>query len=582
MEILDWGVLIIIMVLIVFYGVKQNQIPSDSESYLKGNRSLPWWTIGLSVMATQASAITFLSVPGQAYDEGLRFIQFYFGLPVAIIVLCVFVLPKYYQLNVYTAYEYLEKRFDVKVRSLAAILFLCQRGLATGLTLFAPSIVLSSILGWNLSFTTLYIGLIVIGYMILGGTLAVSKTQKQQMLIIFLGLIVAVICILQQMPSDISLKETLHLAEITGKLQVIDTSFDLSNKYTIWSSLLGGTFLFLSYFGTDQSQVQRYLSGKSLKECQLGLVFNALCKIPVQFFILAIGVLVFVFLQFHRAPLHFNQYNINQLKNSSYHESYQVLENQWNTIHQQKQEYLSQYLREAKEGTTNLALVENIKQLFSKEEAIRIETKSMLSSFADRTHTRIETEDTDYIFINFIVRHLPNGVIGLLISVIILAAMSATASAINALTTTTVIDFYKRLCVPNQTDKHYLKTSKVVTLIWGVISIFFAMTITLFDNLIEAVNIIGSLFYGVVLGIFVIGFFISRIKADAVFIAAVIAEIIVIVLFVSNQYQIIQIAYLWLNLIGCSLVIGIAFLVQLIQPQIESKNKRFVMININE
>ena len=582
MEILDWGVLIMIMLVIIFYGVKQNQIPSDSESYLKGNRSLPWWTIGLSVMATQASAITFLSVPGQAYDEGLRFIQFYFGLPVAIIILCVFVLPKYYQLNVYTAYEYLEKRFDVKVRSLAAILFLCQRGLATGLTLFAPSIVLSSILGWNLSFTTLYIGLIVIGYMILGGTLAVSKTQKQQMLIIFLGLIVAVICILQQMPSDISLKDTLHLAEITGKLQVIDTSFDLSNKYTIWSSLLGGTFLFLSYFGTDQSQVQRYLSGKSLKECQLGLLFNALCKIPVQFFILAIGVLVFVFLQFHKTPLHFNQYNINQLKNSSYHESYQVLENQWNTIHQQKQGYLSQYLRETKEGTTNLATVEKIKQLFSKEEAIRTETKSMLSSFANRTHTRIETEDTDYIFINFIVRHLPNGVIGLLISVIILAAMSATASAINALTTTTVIDFYKRLCVSNQTDKHYLKTSKIVTLIWGVISIFFAMTITLFDNLIEAVNIIGSLFYGVVLGIFVIGFFISRIKADAVFIAAVIAEIIVVILFVSNQYQIIQIAYLWLNLIGCSLVIGIAFLIQLIQPQIESKDKRLVMININE
>ncbi len=576
MKILDWIVLIFIIIMIIVYGIKKTRKPSDSESYLRGQQTLPWWTIGLSVMATQASAITFLSLPGQAYDEGLRFVQFYFGLPIAIILLCIFVLPVYYKLNVYTAYEFLEKRFDLKTRSFAAFLFLCQRSVATGLTLFAPSIVLSSILGWNLSFTTCIIGLLVIIYTVSGGTNAVSQTQKQQMLVILLGLIVIFFIIISKLPSNVSFQNAITIANDTGKLKAIDFEFDLSNKYNIWNAILGGTFLFLSYFGTDQSQVQRYLSGKSLKECQLGLLFNALLKIPIQFFILFIGILIFVFLQFNTTPLHFNTANVALIKNSTYADQYILLEKQFDLLEKKKLDAINHNL-EAKtvDKTENIASINNI---LIKEKAIRSEAKTLLKKFSVQSGVQIETEDTDYIFINFITQHLPKGFVGLLIAIIVLAAMSATAAAINALSTTSIIDFYKRLYKPKATDKHYLSVSKVATFSWGIISIFFAMIITLFDNLIEAVNIIGSLFYGAILGIFIISFFLKKIMANATFIGAIIGELIVILLFILNAYEIIDIAYLWFNLIGCGITILIASLSQWIITINNRKKLNLILI----
>ncbi|WP_459210894.1 sodium:solute symporter family protein [Aquimarina rhabdastrellae] len=576
MKILDWIVLIFIIIIIIVYGIKKTRKPSDSESYLRGQQTLPWWTIGLSVMATQASAITFLSLPGQAYDEGLRFVQFYFGLPIAIILLCIFVLPVYYKLNVYTAYEFLEKRFDLKTRSFAAFLFLCQRSVATGLTLFAPSIVLSSILGWNLSFTTCIIGLLVIIYTVSGGTNAVSQTQKQQMLVILLGLIIIFFIIISKLPSNVSFQDAITIANDTGKLKAIDFEFDLSNKYNIWNAILGGTFLFLSYFGTDQSQVQRYLSGKSLKECQLGLLFNAILKIPIQFFILFIGVLVFIFLQFNTTPLHFNTANVALIKNSTYADQYILLEKQFDLLEKKKLDAINHNL-EAKtvDKTENIASINNI---LIKEKAIRSEAKTLLKKFSVQSGVQIETEDTDYIFINFITQHLPQGFVGLLIAIIVLAAMSATAAAINALSTTSIIDFYKRLYKPKATDKHYLSVSKVATFSWGIISIFFAMIITLFDNLIEAVNIIGSLFYGAILGIFIISFFLKKIMANATFIGAIIGELIVILLFILNTYEIIDIAYLWFNLIGCGITILIASLSQWIITINNRKKLNLILI----
>lgn len=570
MNVIDWIILLGTLLSIVAYGVWKTRHVNNVQSYLLGDRDLPWWTIGLSVMATQASAITFLSTPGQAYEDGMRFAQFYFGLPVAMVILCVFVLPIYYRLKVYTAYEYLEGRFDLKTRTLTAILFLIQRGLAAGLTIYAPAIILSTIMGWNLSYTIFFIGLIVIFYTMSGGTKAVSMTQKQQMVVILVGMFVAAIILVLQLPKDVSFGDAVGVAGKMGKLNVVDFEFDLSNRYNFWSGMLGGVFLFLSYFGTDQSQVQRYLSGRSLAESRMGLLFNGILKVPMQFLILFVGILVFIFFQFNQPPVHFNTGNTDKLINTSYERTYRSLEEEYAEVFSDRQTEIRSLIgaiRQDDEAAISSAQL-NIQNLQEEDARIRNEVKALITT-AD---PNAKTKDTDYVFITFITKYLPVGLVGLLLAVIFSAAMSSTSSELSALATTTVVDIYRRSLVQGQSDRHYLLASKGFTIFWGFIALTFALTADLFDNLIQAVNIIGSLFYGTILGVFVVAFFMKWIRGRAVFFAALIAEALVLGIYwlnsgehwflIGGKWYLFKIAYLWLNLIGCVLVMFFAALLQ--------------------
>ena len=561
MHLIDWIIMAAVLTTIVGYGVWQTRKVDNVSSYLRGDRDLPWWTIGLSVMATQASAITFLSTPGQAFDEGMGFAQFYFGMPIAMVLLCIFVLPIYYKLNVFTAYEYLEGRFDLKTRTLTATLFLVQRGMAAGITIYAPAIILSSILGWPLFWTNMFIGFVVIFYTVMGGTKAVSVTQKQQMIIILGGMIAAAIILVNSFPENIDFSDALAVAGKTNKLEIINFDFDLNNKYTIWTGMLGGVFLFLSYFGTDQSQVQRYLSGKSLTQSRLGLLFNGIFKVPMQFFVLFTGVLVFVFFQFEKPPLHFNNANVAIVQSSEYADEYNVIEAEYNNVFEQK-EVAIYNLVDAMKTEDELAISTaqtGVNRWLDAEKSLQKKAEEVIL----KADNKLETRDTDYIFITFIMNYLPIGMVGLLIAVIFSAAMSSTSSELNALATTSIIDIYRRSINTEATDKHYLHASKLFTVLWGLIALTFATFASLFDNLIEAVNIVGSVFYGTILGIFVVAFFLKKIKGNAVFYAAIIAEIIVISIFLLDQYEVINLAYLWLNFIGCLLVMFFAWIFSL-------------------
>jgi len=570
METLDWIIMLGTLLSIVAYGVWYTRKVDNVQSYLLGDRDLPWWTIGLSVMATQASAITFLSTPGQAYEDGMRFAQFYFGLPVAMVILCVFVLPIYYRLKVYTAYEYLEGRFDLRTRTLTAVLFLIQRGLAAGLTIYAPAIILSTILGWSLRWTVLFIGALVIFYTMLGGTKAVSVTQKQQMIVILSGMFIAAMILIFQLPPDVGFSDAVGVAGKMGKLNVVDFEFDLSNRYNFWSGMLGGVFLFLSYFGTDQSQVQRYLSGKSLNESRLGLLFNGILKVPMQFLVLFVGILVFVFFQFNQPPIHFNSANLEKLENTEYADDLANLQAQHNTLFLTQQEEV-RALMGAIDQNDEPAISE-IQQRLSTLRETDSELREATKDLILQADPASKIKDTDYVFITFVTEYLPVGLVGLLLAVIFSAAMSSTASELNALATTTVVDLYRRSFAKDKTDRHYLNASKAFTAVWGGIALVFAATANLFENLIQAVNIIGSLFYGAILGIFVVAFFMKKVGGRAVFIGALIAEAIVLIIFTLNSMEIINIAYLWLNLIGCILVMGFAWILEQAMPKPTATN----------
>lgn len=546
----DWIILSVTLVFIVAYGTYVTRKNNNVTDYIKGGSDSKWWTIGLSVMATQASAITFLSTPGQAFHSGMGFVQFYFGLPIAMVVICAVFIPIYHKLKVYTAYEFLEGRFDLKTRSLAAILFLVQRGLAAGITIFAPAIILSAVLGWDLLVLNIIIGFLVIIYTVSGGTKAVNVTQKQQMIIIFFGMLVAFFMIMSQLPEDITFSRALDIAGASGKMEVLDFSFDLNNRYTVWTGILGGTFLMLSYFGTDQSQVQRYLSGKSVRESQLGLIFNGLLKVPMQFFILLVGVMVFVFYQFNASPLNFNPKVNDAIANSKFSSKFQQLESEHAKIEDEKRMLFIDGVQDRER--------EQIKVLNDKDFALKEEAKELVTILnQQKDFKKIESNDKDYVFIHFILNNLPRGLIGLLLAVILSAAMSSTASELNALASTTAIDLYKRNVKDYKSEEHYVKASKWFTLAWGIIAISVACIANLFDNLIQLVNIIGSIFYGNVLGIFLLAFFIKFVRGNAVFIAAVITQIIILLVFILDWLP-----YLWLNLLGCVLVMGIAILIQ--------------------
>ena len=545
MSYIDWVILSGTLFFIVVYGAWKTRGAQNMQSYMLGDNEAKWWTVGLSVMATQASAITFMSTPGQAFHDGMGFVQFYFGLPIAMVIICFTFIPIYHRLKVYTAYEFLEQRFDLRTRALTAILFLIQRGLAAGITIYAPAIILSTILGWNLNLMNFLLGALVVIYTVSGGTKAVNVTQKQQMFIIMTGMFLAFYVILESLPPEVNFTKAMEIAGSAGKLNLLDFSFNMESRYTFWSGITGGLFLSLSYFGTDQSQVQRYLSGKSIRESQLGLIFNGILKVPMQFFILLVGVMVFVFYQFSSSPVFFNENTLLKLRNTDAAANLSRLESKNDSIFKLKTDILSKMTLKSKEsGDTNLDI--SYQSLLSEEIQIRSDVKDLVKTNLPEE----ESNDKDYVFISFILAHLPKGLIGLLLAVIFSAAMSSTASELNALSTTTTVDIYRRSIHPSGSDAHYVKASRVLTVVWGGIAISFACFGSLFENLIQFVNIIGSVFYGTILGIFIVAFYFKSIKANAVFYAALIAETLVIIVFKSDI-----IGYLWLNAIGCGLVI---------------------------
>ena len=546
---IDWAVLLGTLGLIVGYGTYMTRKSESLEGYLKGGSDMKWLTIGLSVMATQASAITFISTPGVAYESGMEFVQNYFGLPFAIIIVCVVFIPIYYRLKVYTAYEYLEQRFDIRIRLITASLFMLSRGLAAGITIYAPAIIISVMLGWSLQFTILLVGILVIIYTVSGGTKAVSLTQKWQMTVILIGMGIAFSIVLNRLPDEVSFLGALDLAGAAGRMNIVDFSLDLDKRYTFWSGITGGLFLALSYFGTDQSQVQRYLSGKSIQESRLGLIFNALLKIPMQFLILLTGVLVFVFYQFESHPVLFNKGAVEEVHNSEYQQEFSEIEQQHEAFHlQKKAAYLDYVANPSKETQSEIFALDQ------KAKSIRDNAKKVvLKANPDQS-----SRDSDYVFLTFILNYLPQGLVGLLIAVIISAAMSSTAGEINALASTTMVDFYQRFSKKSKTELQSVNTSKWLTLVWGVIAIIFALSAQLVENLIEAVNILGSVFYGTILGVFLTAFFLKKVGAKAVLVGIVIGQLTVFLLFYNET-----VGYLWFNVIGCAIVMIVSYVISI-------------------
>lgn len=554
MAVIDWIILCCTLLFIVIYGTMKTKGSKNVEEYVLANKQTNWWTVGLSVMATQASAITFLSTPGQAYHDGMGFVQFYFGLPLAMIVICMVFIPVYHRLKVYTAYEFLEKRFDMKTRTLTAVIFLVQRSVGTGLTIYAPAIILSSILNWDLTWITIVIGVLIIFYTYFGGTKALNVTQTQQAFIIMMGMFITFCLIIYKFPDEMTFNNALGVAGANDKMNLLNFSTDPAERYTIWNGLTGGFFLMLAYFGTDQSQVGRYLSGKSIRETQMGLIMNGLLKVPMQFFILLVGVMVFIFFQTNKAPLHFNPVNVSQVENSEYKEEYHQLEKELDYLLDEKKEITLLYTGQLNQGYDNLILEEKMISLNEQEKDLRQQAGNLIKQASPNS----DVNDKDYVFIYFILNYLPKGLIGLLLAVIFSAAMSSSASGLYAVASTSAIDLYQSH-VRGKSESHYLKATKLSVVFWGIVCIITACFISLFENLIQLVNIIGSIFYGTVLGVFLIAFFIKFVKGKAAFWSALITQISVIII-----YNLDIVSYLWLNLVGALMVILLAIALQLV------------------
>jgi Na+/proline symporter len=559
MRAVDWAVLLGTILAIVGWGLWKERGAKTADAYLTGGHDLKWWTIGLSIIATQASAITFLSMPGQAYTDGMQFVQFYFGQPVAMVLLCAFVVPIYYRLKVYTAYEYLETRFDRKTRLLTAFLFLLSRGLATGIAIYAPSIVLSTVLGWPLQLTNLILGGVVILYTVSGGTRLVSRTQTYQMVVMLGGMAVAAIVIWRELPADLSFQRALQLAGAMGRMKVVDYSPRLDTRYTFWSGMTGGLFVALAYFGTDQSQVQRYIGGASLKESRLGLLFHGLFKLPMQFLILFVGVLLFVYFQFHRPPIYFDEARWAEAHRGPRAAEARAIDDDWQSTFAVRKQRVEELRVELDAG--NRAAIEEgrtrLQEAVKNTESVRARAKALLAKDAPGA----DLKDADYIFIGFVVAHFPPGLVGLLIAVILCAAMSAVAAALNSLGSTSVVDFYKTTIRPQASDLHYLRAARVFTVGWGVVAVLFAAFASQLDNLIQAVNILGSIFYGPMLGVFLTGFFLRQVRATPVFIATVLAQALVVAVFLLST-----IGFLWYNVIGCAAVVVLALVLNRLLP----------------
>ena len=540
---LDWVVLAVSLVGIVAYGLYKGRGSNTVNRYLLAGKTMPWYAMGLSIMATQASAITFISTTGQAYVDGMRFVQFYFGLPVAMVILSATAVPIFHRANVYTAYEYLEQRFDAKTRALASVIFLVQRGLGVGLVLYAPAIVLAVIFGWPDRVTTLLMGGLVILYTVLGGIQAVTWTDVQQMLIIFLGLFVAVIMVVVLLPSNVSLGDAMYVAGQAGRLNAVDLTFDLKNRYNVWSGLIGALFLFLSYFGCDQSQVQRYLTGRSIAQSKLSLLFNAMAKIPMQFFILFVGAMVFVFFTFERPPLLFKPDAIEQARSGP---GLAAIERHYDDAFARRRQAALDLIAARREERP--APVESYRAAQRDFDAARREAGALVEKGFN---------DTNYIFLEFVTHYLPTGVVGLIIAAIFAAAMSTISAEINSLATVSVIDIYRRHVRRQATDAHYLKASRLATAFWGAYAVLFAEYGRNLGSLIEAVNVVGSLFYGSLVGVFALAFFFPRVTGTGAFLGMLAGEAAI---FAAWQFT--DISYLWYNLIGCLVVIGVGFVFQ--------------------
>ncbi len=565
MSSLDLLVLFGTLLFIVIYGVWKTWGSKDLQGYLKGDNRMKWGTIGLSVMATQASAITFLSTPGLAYESGMVFIQNYIGQPIALVVVAAVFIPIYYKLKVFTAYEFLEKRFDFKTRMMGAGLFLIQRGIQAGITIYAPAIILSAVLGWNLNLTILMVGLLVIIYTVSGGSRAVSLTQKHQMTIILAGMFTVFFVLIYYLPDFLSFPDAVRLAGKMGKLEAMDFSLDVSKRYTFWSGITGGLFLALSYFGTDQSQVARYLSGKNVTESRLGLIFNALFKVPLQFFILFVGVMVYIFYQFQEPPIFFKKIPLDNLRQSEYGDQVVALEKSYSEAFALKQTEMERMVQHMDQGDRD-QIVNSKQRIIAFERRgteIRNEVKDLMLAIDPDT----ETKDTDYVFLTFMMTYLPKGLIGLLVAVIFSAAMSSVSSELNALGSTATVDFYRRIIKREASDEHYVIMSKILTAFWGLMAILFALFAYLVENLIEAINIVASLFYGTILGIFMVAFFVRFVKGNAVFMAAIFAELFVLICHILTGLGYLDIGYLWYNVIGCLLTILLASGLQALRPK---------------
>lgn len=574
---LDWIVLIVTLAGIIAYGLYRSRTSKNLEGYFLSNRTMPWYLILLSIMGTQASAITFLSAPGQAFTDGMRFVQYYFGLPLAMIVLCITFVPIFNKLRIFTAYEFLEQRFDIKTRTFTSALFLLSRGLSTGISVYAPSIILSSLLGWNIYWTNVVMGGLLIIYTVSGGSKAVAYTQQLQLLIIFGGMLVAGYLIVHYLPQDVGFVDALKVSGASGKLNVITTGitekgFDWKDRYNLISGIIGGFFLALSYFGTDQSQVGRYLTAKDTTESKLGLLINGLLKVPMQFLILLLGALLFAFYQFHPQPVFFNDAVSSQVYKTKYGDSLTLVNNQYKQVNQHQQQLVQAFLQAGKQH--DAAAVAAARQQLQSANLVADSLKTRYKSFLKQADASIDTNDTNYIFLKFVVDYLPRGLVGLLIAIIFLAAWGSIAAALNSLASCTVVDFYCRFngkqsttnCAPPEAAKQY-RLSKWITLGWGIFCIVVAEYSNRMGSLIEAVNVLGSLFYGVILGIFLVAFYAKRVQGNAVFIAAVLSEIVVIALFILGKYDIIGIGFLWFNVIGALLVVVLGYLLQYLQPQ---------------
>jgi Na+/proline symporter len=551
----DWLVLGGFLAFVVFYGAWKTRHPKNISQYLLDGQSTPWLMVMISVMATQASAITFLSTPGQAYVDGMRFVQFYLGLPIAMIILSQTAVPLFHRLKVFTAYEYLEQRFDLKNRLLGCILFLIQRGLAAGFTMFAPALILSLLLGWNLRLTVVIIGGLVVLYTAIGGSSAVSKTHMLQMTIIILGMGTAFFMIMRSLPSDISWLDSISVAGKMGRMNVLTFNFDWRDRYTFWSGLIGGAFLALSYFGADQSQVSRYLTGRSITESRMGLLANGIVKVPMQFIILFLGVMVFVYYQFVTPPLFFNPSAVSQIHSGAQSETYKKIEKDFALVHAKKQSQIRQMLaanRKGNESQSKQAIASMMKSR-GEELALRKQAAGLIQEHVPGA----DSNDTNYIFLNFVTHTMPVGLIGLVLAAILSASMSSTSAELNALASTTVIDIYKRLVHSGRSERHYLAVSKIATVFWGMYAIGFALFADRLGSLIEAVNILGSLFYGSILGLFLVAFFFKRISGTPTFIAALLAEALVLGCFLFTK-----IPFLWYNVIGCASLVVMALLIQ--------------------
>lgn len=553
MRTLDWIVVSAFVLFSVLYGIWKGRGSRTTRSYMLADKSMPWYAVALSIMATQASAITFVSTTGQGYADGMRFVQFYFGLPIAMVALCIVAVPIYHRLNVYTAYEYLEQRFDLKTRALTALLFLVQRSLATGLSLYASAIILSVVMGWNIHWTLWIIGLAVIVYTTIGGVKGVNWNDFQQFIVIAAGMTAACVVTIRMLPSDVSFLDAVSLTGAMGKMKAVDYSFDWQNRYNFWSGLIGGAFLALSYFGTDQSQVQRYLTGSSIAQSRLGLLFNGLAKVPMQFCILFVGVMVFAFYQFVPPPLFFNPEEVRKISASSYAAQYQEVEARYRRAAEGQEQNVRQWIgsrKTAGEAEARRRLVESNARL----EVIRHEATDLMH----KNDPDANPSDTNYVFLSFVLQHLPAGLVGLVIVVILAATMSSSASALNSLATTTVMDVYRRLVRTEAQDSHYLKVTRISTIFWGAFAVLLSERASRLGSLVEAVNILGSLFYGTVLGIFMLAFFFKHVRGTPAFLAAIAGEAVVIYLF-----QFTKISFLWYNVFGCLAVIAAALILQL-------------------